>query len=114
MKKLMTLLLFISPLFFSCEKDEDTPPEINIESNSLATDLQNMIIEEDVEALKWCCHQCDCGSSLYFEDEYSFSGDNFVTIGTVTYNLNLITRVTVGTVDHFGTPVRRMVLIGPL
>ena len=113
MKKLLTLI-FASLIFISCEKDEEVPPEINIESSSLAADLQNMIIDEEVEALKWCCHQCDCGSTLYFESEYSFQGDNFVTIGNTTYNLNLITRVRINTVDHFGTPVKRMLLIGPL
>ena len=105
----------VTLLLVSCEKDEeDAPSIVNVENNSLAEDLQSMIVEEEVEALKWCCDQCECGSTLYFEDEYSFSGDNFVTIGNTTYNLNLITRVRVSTVDHFGTPVRRMLLIGPL
>src|SRR5690554_2473611 len=104
MKILLTLLI-ASLIFLSCQKDDDAPTEIIIESNSLASDLQKMIFEEEVEALKWCCHLYDCGSGLYFESEYAFPGENFVTIGHVTYNLNLITRIRIGTVDHFGTPV---------
>jgi len=113
MKKILPLVI-AALVLLSCEKENEDPADIFVEYTSIAEDLQKIIVNEEVEALKWCCNNCDCdppGSSLDFN--YSFPGDNFVTIGPQTYNLNNLLTYRISTVDHSGNPVKRMLLIFP-
>lgn len=101
-------LIFALIALSSCEKDKDTI----IEKNSIAEDLKEVISQEGVQALQWCCEGCNCSQTIGWGTDYSFPGDNFVRIRDNYYNLNQLIKYQIKTVGTTTTEVR-MVLTFP-
>ncbi|HKL40267.1 MAG TPA: hypothetical protein VJ894_06285 [Cryomorphaceae bacterium] len=106
MKKLIAIL-FLSLTCLSCNKDEDDIP------NSIAEDLQEVIENNGVHALQYCCVGCSCGQPHGWGADYSFPGDNFVRIRDENYNLLRLVQYDVQTVTMNNVSEKRLFLYFP-
>lgn len=108
MKYILPLLLILT-LAGACKKEDTTQAK----NNSLAEDLKQVIQQEGVQALAHCCLNCSCSQTIGFGTDYSFPGDNFVRIGTITYNLNKLEYYRIDTYGSGNQKEKRMTLYFP-
>ena len=98
MKKVLpaALFLFLLPVFFACEDDEDIP-------QSMVEDLLQVIDEEQIEALNVC--NLTTGACFSPSPDYSFRGDNWLSFDNNLYNLYQVQYIDIRNWDNYLTMV---------
>jgi hypothetical protein len=57
-------------LIYSCKKEESQATTEQVK-NSLANDLKNIIVQENIQALQHCCINCSCNHSAGAQTTHS-------------------------------------------
>lgn len=105
--KVVTLVILLSTVLFSCKKDESEPaPEVH---QTIAKDLVDVIAEKGVTEVQISYTTYSNNAS----SEFSFPGDNFIKVNSLTYNLNLLKYYYISDSYANGKNIRTLKLVFP-